>query len=116
MAGVASVVYWQVTEQSGQGDLRPYALVQFLPTIFIPVMLWLFPARYSSPRYLVEMIVWYTVAKVFEFLDAAVWGWTGGWIAGHLLKHCFAAWGIYALVRYLKHRQQIPADSMDAGH
>ncbi len=116
VVGAASVAYWQVTEQSGQGDLRPYALVQFLPVLLVPMILWLFPARYSGTRYLVEMIGWYGVAKVLEFLDSTVWGWTGGWIAGHSLKHCAAAWGIYALVRYLKHRQRIPADSIDAGH
>lgn len=116
LLGIASVVYWQVTEQSGQGDLRPYALVQFLPVLLIPVILWLFPARYSGTQYLVEMIGWYVLAKVFEFLDVAIWQWTDGWIAGHTLKHCAAAWGIYALVRYLKHRQRIPADTLDAGH
>jgi len=114
--GAASVVYWQVTERAGQGDLRPYALVQFLPVLLIPVILGLFPARYSGTRYIVEMIGWYAVAKGMEFLDAAIWGWTGGWIAGHSLKHCAAAWGIYALVRYLKHRQRISVDSMDASH
>lgn len=114
--GIASVMYWQMTEQSGQGDLRPYALIQFLPVLLIPVILWLFPARYSGARYLIEMIAWYMVAKVLEFLDAAVWEWTGGWIAGHSLKHFVAAWGIYALVRYLKHRQQIPAGLQGFGH
>jgi hypothetical protein len=112
--GLASVAYWQVTEQSGQGDLRPYALVQFLPILLIPVILWLFPARYSGTKYLVEMIGWYVAAKVFELSDAVIWGWTGGWVAGHSLKHCAAAWGVYALVRYLKNRQRIPSDSMDA--
>ena len=115
VVGAASVVYWQMTEHSGQGDLRPYALVQFLPVLLIPVILWLFPARYSGVRYLVEMIGWYGIAKVLEFLDTAVWGWTGGWIAGHSLKHCVAAWGIYALVRYLKHRRAIPVDSIGSG-
>ncbi len=115
VVGTASVAYWQVTEQAGQGDLRPYALVQFLPVLFIPVMLWLFPARYTGGRYIVEMIGWYMAAKVFEFLDADIWGWTGGWIAGHALKHCIAAWGIYALVRYLKHRRAMPTDSLETG-
>lgn len=109
IAGVASVAYWHVTEQAGQGDLRPYGLVQFLPLLLIPVILLLFPARYSGTRYIWEMIGWYMVAKALEFLDAAVWDWTGGWIAGHSLKHGAAAWGIYALVRYLKHRRQVPA-------
>ena len=109
--GVASVAYWHMTEQAGQGDLRPYALVQFLPIVLIPIILWLFPARYSGGRYLVEMLGWYMVAKVFEFSDMAIWEWTGGWIGGHSIKHCVAAWGIYALVRYLKHRQQVPAEA-----
>jgi len=112
IVGAASVAYWNVTEQLGKGDLRPYALIQFLPVLLIPVILWLFPARYSGTRYLVEMIGWYVVAKVLEFLDAAIWGWTGGWIAGHSLKHCVAAWGIYALVRYVKHRQPVAVDSL----
>ena len=114
--GVASVVYWQMTEQAGQGDLRPYALVQFLPVLLIPVMLWLFPARYSGARYILEMIGWFLLSKVPEFLDAATWEWTGGWISGHSLKHCAAAGAVYGLVRYLKYRQRIPVDSLDAGH
>jgi len=111
IAGVVSVAYWHVTEQAGQGDLRPYGLVQFLPILLIPIILVLFPARYSGARYLWEMIGWYLVAKVLELLDAAIWGWTGGWIAGHSLKHCAAAWGIYALVRYLNYRHPVPVDS-----
>ena len=114
--GVASVVYWYMTEQSGQGDLRPYALVQFLPVLLILVILWLFPARYSGTKYLVEMIGWYGIAKVLEFLDAVVWGWTNGWVAGHSLKHCVAAWGIYSLVRYLKYRRALPVESTDADY
>jgi hypothetical protein len=116
VVGVASVAYWHVTEQSGQGDLRFYALVQFLPIVLIPIMLWLFPARYSGARYLVEMISWYAVAKVLEFLDASIWGWVGGWVSGHSLKHLVAAWGIYALVRYLKNRRSISSDSMAIGN
>lgn len=114
--GAASVVYWHVTEGLGQGDLRPYTLVQFLPVFLIPLMLWLFPARYSGSRYLLEMIVWYLFAKGFEYLDVNIWGWTGELISGHSLKHCIAAWGIYALVRYLKYRQAILANPLVAKH
>ena len=112
--GIFSVAYWQVTEQAGHGDLRPYALVQFLTLLLILVILWLFPVRYSGTRYLGEMIGWYAVAKVFEFLDADILEWTGGLVSGHSLKHFASAWGIYALVRYLKHRQRTPAGSLDA--
>lgn len=114
--GLASVVYWQVTEQAGQGDLRPYALVQFLSVLLILVILWLFPGRYSGTRYIVEMIGWYAVAKIFEFWDADILEWTGGLVAGHSIKHFASAWAIYALVRYLKHRQPIPVGPMETGH
>ena len=112
IAGVASVVYWHVTEQAGQGDLRPYGLVQFLPILLIPLILLLFPARYSGTRYLWELTGWYGVAKVLEFLDTTIWNWTGGLVAGHSLKHCVAALAIYSLVRYIKYRRAVMIESV----
>ena len=35
--GLTSVVYWNITEKLGTGDLRFYALVQFLPMLLILV-------------------------------------------------------------------------------
>ena len=43
--GMASVVYWHVSELNGSGDLRAYVLVQFLPIMLIPLMLVLFTSR-----------------------------------------------------------------------
>lgn len=106
--GLATVVYWQLTEQAGHGDLRPYTLIKVLSILLILAILRLFPAPYSGTQYLVEMIGWYVLATVFEYFDADIWGWTGGWFSGHSLKHLAAAWGIYALVRYLQHRQRMP--------
>ena len=37
-AGAGSVWYWAYTESIGAGDLRPYALVQFLPMVLILLM------------------------------------------------------------------------------
>ncbi len=36
--GIASVFYWQRTEAQGVGDLRLYALVQFLLMLIIPII------------------------------------------------------------------------------
>jgi len=33
LSGIISVIYWYVTELNGNGDLRAYALVQFLPVL-----------------------------------------------------------------------------------
>ena len=41
--GVLSLVYWNVTEAQGEGDLRYYGLVQFYPIVALPLILWLFP-------------------------------------------------------------------------
>src|SRR6185437_2918033 len=37
--GAGSVVYWQVTQKSGHGDLRPYVLVQFGSVLLILLLL-----------------------------------------------------------------------------
>ena len=37
LVGIGSVAYWARTESLGAGDLRPYAIVQFLPMLLIPL-------------------------------------------------------------------------------
>ncbi len=67
--GVLSTLYWHLGEMRGVGDLRPYALVQFGSLIAIPLILWLFPPRYTGTADMVRVIAWYALAKVFEFFD-----------------------------------------------
>jgi len=105
--GVGSVIYWSVTESHGQGDLRPYALVQFLPVLMIPVMLLLFKPVYTSGRHLIALIAWYGLAKVCELLDVWIYTFTHHLVSGHSLKHLVAAIGIFGLVKYIQVRQKI---------
>lgn len=107
VVGVGSVIYWNVTEAAGRGDLRPYALVQFLPVLLIPLILILFKPMYSGGRHLVEVIVWYGIAKVFELNDVWVYAFTHHLVSGHTLKHLAAAIGIFGLVKYIRNRQKI---------
>ena len=72
VAGAASVAYWYAGERHGVGDLRPYALVQFAPAALIPLLLWLFPPRYTHGGYLVGVIAIYGAAKLFEVLDGPI--------------------------------------------
>lgn len=109
ICGIASVWYWNHTEMLGQGDLRPYALVQFFPMIAIILMLWLFPARYSGTRYLVYTLGWYVLAKLLEHFDKEVFALTAQLVSGHTLKHLAAAIGIYMLVLYIRKRKVISA-------
>jgi hypothetical protein len=90
--GIASVAYWDFTEQAGQGDLRPYALVQFLPMLLIPLILLLFrPGRLSAPHIWGVLGV-YAAAKACELYDHGLLAITG--LSGHTFKHLVAAVGI----------------------
>ncbi|MDH5260447.1 MAG: ceramidase [Gammaproteobacteria bacterium] len=106
LAGIASVVYWAFTESLGHGDLRPYALVQFLPMLLIPLIILLYPTRSDLGRYVWWMIGFYVAAKVFEQLDGAIY--VGGhMLSGHTLKHLAASLAplslVYGLLQRRKH-------------
>ncbi|MBI2527918.1 MAG: alkaline phytoceramidase [Candidatus Rokubacteria bacterium] len=113
VAGLTSVVYWHVTEMAGRGDLRPYYLVQVYPLLAIPLLLAVFPARYTGAANLVVALAFYLAAKVAESYDAAIYGF-GGLVSGHTLKHLLAAVGAWWLLRMLRHRALLPAQSMRA--
>ncbi|MGR9086270.1 MAG: ceramidase domain-containing protein [Gammaproteobacteria bacterium] len=102
--GLASVVYWHATELGGRGDLRLYALVQFLPMILIPVILWLFAPTVIGGRSLWGMLSVYLVAKIAEFYDEGLYGFWGG-ISGHTLKHLLMAAGVLIVYRDLLDRK-----------
>ena len=99
-AGVGSVVYWYVGELAGQGDLRPYAMVQFFPMLAIPLIVWLCrPGTYADGRSIAVIIGLYALAKGLEVYDVQVFGLLGQTISGHSLKHLAAALASYVLYR-----------------
>lgn len=106
--GVASIDYWQWT-----GDLRTYILVQFYPLVTIPLMLLLFPSRYSGTKDIFIVLGWYLLAKTFEEADKIIYS-VGNVVSGHTLKHLAAATGALWLLRMLKRRHTI-AGKYDAG-
>ncbi len=107
--GIGSVVYWHLGERAGAGDLRPYALVQFLPLLLIPTLLFFYPARYTRRADLLIALGWYGLAKLFEFLDRGLWE-VGGWLSGHTVKHLLAALACYWVLRMLRLRRALDAD------
>jgi len=98
VAGAGSVAWWRWTETMGAGDLRPYALVQFLPLLLIPLMLWLFPQRFICAHRLWVALGLYALAKLAEHFDRAVFDATG-WMGGHGIKHLLAALAIWFVVQ-----------------
>lgn len=105
-AGAASVLVWHLGEASGAGDLRAYGLVQFFPMAAVPLMLALFPARYTRGGDLVVALVFYAVAKAAELADAAIFA-LGGVVSGHTLKHLVAALATWQILRMLERRHRL---------
>lgn len=101
--GVASVLWWDISERLGAGDLRAYALVQFWPVVLIPAVLWLFPSgRYVRARYLFAALLFYGLAKAAEHYDQGVFALTRGFVSGHTLKHLLAALGPVAIISMMR--------------
>ncbi|KAF3337293.1 Ceramidase [Carex littledalei] len=86
LAGVLSIVYWRYFD-----DLRPYAAVQFVPCIVIPVMAIIIPPMYTHSSYWLWAAGFYLLAKVTEAMDKPIYKWTHQIVSGHTLKHLFAA-------------------------
>ena len=99
--GVGSVVYWFVTEQAGTGDLRLYGLVQFLPMIVIPLILYLFGSQSLRPHYVWATFGTYLTAKIAEHFDAALYQLTAV-ISGHSAKHLLAALATFWILCAIK--------------
>jgi Ceramidase len=104
--GALSTLYWHLGELRGVGDLRPYALVQFGTMVAIPLILWLFPPRYTGTLDLVWVIAWYGLAKIFEHFDHGFFQLTGG-VSGHTLKHLASAVGAWWILRMLERRRPL---------
>jgi hypothetical protein len=112
LAGAASVLYWAMSEARGSGDLRPYALVQFLPLLLIPLTLLIYRSQFDRTAFLWWVIVIYALSKLLEFYDYGIFA-LGGIISGHSLKHIVAA--LAALVLLYGFSTRMPAIQHAAG-
>ena len=105
--GLLSVELWSRGEVAGVGDLRFYALVQFYPMIALPLMLVLFPARYSHTSAVWWMVGLYGFAKLLELTDRQILTLTGGAISGHSLKHVAGAAALAVVFHMLLQRHPL---------
>ena len=108
--GVGSVVYWRWTESVGAGDLRPYVLVQYLPALLVPLVILLFPSRYTRRMDHFIALGVYALAKVCEGLDAQFLAWLH-LVSGHSLKHLVAAGAAAWILRMVLERSPMEAGS-----
>jgi len=105
IAGLGSVFYWGWSEARGAGDLRPYLLMQAYPMLLIPLLLMLYPPRYSGGRDILVVIGLYLLALLFDLGDRPVFALTGGLVSGHTLKHFVAALAVLWIARHLRRRR-----------
>jgi hypothetical protein len=98
--GIFSLLLWRWT-----GDLRLYGWVQFFPCLALPLLLLLFPPKYTGTFYWVIAAALYALSKVFEFSDRAVHA--NFSLSGHTIKHLLAAAACFAVLRYFETRRPI---------
>lgn len=96
--GIASIAWWHWTELGGAGDLRPYALVQFLPLLLMPLILLLYGKGALQAKWLWAGFAAYVGAKIAEYFDAAILDGLQV-ISGHGIKHLLAALSAWWILR-----------------
>jgi hypothetical protein len=99
--GIFSLLLWRWT-----GDLRLYVWVQFFPGLALPLLILLFPPRYTGTFYWLIAGALYALAKLFEFYDRAIYS-VGSIVSGHTLKHLAAASACFAILRYFQTRRAL---------
>jgi hypothetical protein len=107
LVGGLSALYWHVTELRGAGDLRAYGLVQFGTMLLVPLIVLLFPARYTGAVYYWVSFGCYGLAKVGEYFDQGLLRLTA--VSGHAWKHLAAAASAYWILRMLERRHPLMA-------
>ena len=96
---LGSVAYWHFTENLGQGDLRPYLLVQFLPILLLLVLVFFGSTQTPlSIKPLVLILIFYLFAKIAERYDHQIMEqlWVLG---GHPIKHILASVSSFFMLR-----------------
>lgn len=104
--GLFSVLQWYAGELRGEGDLRLYVMVQFYTLLVVPLIMALFPPRYTHGADLLAAVGIYVVAKLLEVSDGFIFR-LGHVVSGHTLKHLIAPLAGYWILRMLARRQPV---------
>jgi hypothetical protein len=108
LLGLGSVLYWH-----SSGDLRLYCVVQFGSMLAMPLLLALFPPRYSAAGRMWFVVILYVLAKMAELLDREIASVVA--TGGHPWKHFAAAGAILFYVNAVARRRPLPAPPVTPG-
>jgi hypothetical protein len=107
LIGIATVVYWIVTERLGRGNVMPYVVLQAYAVMVLLKLAAMHPSRYTHGSAIYAVFAGYLLAKGFEHFDVQIFELTGV-VSGHTLKHVAA--GLAGLpVVYMLWRRELAA-------
>lgn len=103
--GLGSVAYWGWSEAHGLGDLRAYGLMQLIPMLLVPLLVWLYPPRYNGDRDILTVSGLYFLVLFCDLSDRLIFTMTKGLVSGHTIKHLAGALAAYWVVLRLQRRR-----------
>lgn len=102
LLGLGTVLYWRFS-----GDLRLYGVVQFGSMLAVPILLAVFPPRYSAAGQVWCTVILYVLAKTAELLDHEIASVVA--TGGHPWKHFAAAGAVFVYVNAVARRRPLQA-------
>lgn len=105
--GIATLIYWRVSEALGFEDVAPYLVLQ-VAALACVVGLSVLPSRFTRRKDVFVAFLLYAAALVAQALDEEIFLLAGSWISGHTLKHLLAAVAIGWVLRMLMRREALP--------
>ncbi len=114
LAGIATAVYWIVTERLGRGNVVPYVVLQAYAVIMLLVLAAMHPSRYTHGNAIYAVFAGYLLAKGFEHFDRQIFELTGA-VSGHTLKHLAAGIAGLPVVHMLWRRRLVVRGAPAAG-
>jgi hypothetical protein len=100
LIGIASAVYWLVTERAGAGNVVPYGILQAYSVVMLLAIAWLYPSRYTRGNDIYWVFTAYVLSKLLETFDKEILA-VGHLVSGHTLKHVAAAIAGLVVLRML---------------
>ena len=100
LVGAGTVIYWDLTEQAGRGNVVPYAILQGYTVVILLLVAILCPSRYTRGSDLYYIFAWYVLSKILETFDHEIFT-LGHALSGHTLKHLAAASSGFVACRML---------------
>lgn len=101
LAGPVAVLVWYMS-----GNLLPWVVVQSGGMLLLLALALCQPTPDGWGLPLMAVVVFYMLAKLLELGDHTVFGWTGGLVSGHSLKHVVAALAAWPVISVMHNHAQ----------